>query len=120
MVRLSTLGNERFQAAYFKINIYLEAINYLNVFLSHWFVPQDTLKVERRKIDCLKTVVQDQFTDSLPCHRRLLNIVAAKAVHENKIPYLRMASSDGILIQCVVFVVFGPRTLNLKHTSISS
>ena len=41
----------------------------------------------------------------------------AKAIYENKIPYLGMTSYYAILIQCVVFIVTSPSALNLYHES---
>ena len=43
--------------------------------------------------------------------------MTAKAVYENKIPYLGMTSYYTILIQCVVFIVTSPSALNLYHES---
>lgn len=39
--------------------------------------------------------------------------MTAEAIHENKIPYMRMAPYDGVLVHGVVFVMSGPCTPNL-------
>ena len=88
-----------------------------DVFLFHRFVAQYTFVAKCRKINCLKTAVQYQLTDGSPCCRRLLYTMTAKAVYENKIPYLGMTSYYAILIQCVVFIVTSPSALNLYHES---
>ena len=90
-----------------------------DVFLFHRFVPQYTFVTRYRKINCLKTAVQYQLTDSSPCCGRLLGTITAKVVYENKIPYLGMTSYYAILIQCVVFIVTSPGALTLYHESVN-
>ena len=91
-----------------------------NVRLSHWFFLCNTIVAECCKVNCLKSTVQDQFTDGSSYSGRLLTTMTAEAVHKNKIPYLGMPSNNGILIQCVVLVVAGSSAFDLAKKKIKA